>query len=371
MTFGTKVPAKYFDGVKARSHAATATLIQMPDGDVLQIAVEGGKVLYWGAKDLRELQDQAGSGGIVLSHSEFPSARLVISDKGAADMIRKVGVNLGRQDRAPGTWRKVMGWGGAAVGSVVLLIFVIIPALSDTMAGLIPAEQEAALGRGTLRQIENLLGADEDGLACSTTAGDAALAKMTRRVLGDLDPGYDLNVQVFDNSMVNAFAVPGGNIVLFQGLIDASDTPEEVAAVLAHEIGHVVKRDPTRLALRSAGSVGILGLMLGDFAGGALMLILAERLIAASYSQEAEAAADRFAFDRMRAAGLPVEPFAVFFEKLQAEHGSTPSLLSHLASHPDLAARAAAARDAAQDIGDFTPVLSPSEWDALKTICKG
>lgn len=66
--------------------------------------------------------------------------------------------------------------------------------------------------------------------------------------------------------------MPGGLIILFRGLIDAAESSDEVAAVYAHELGHVVARDPTRIALRSAGSIGVLGLLLGDFAGGAVVL---------------------------------------------------------------------------------------------------
>ena len=62
---------------------------------------------------------------------------------------------------------------------------------------------------------------------------------------------------VRQHKTINAFAVPGGNVVLFEGLLDAARSPEEVAGVLGHEVGHVMNRDPMRLNLRSAGSVGI------------------------------------------------------------------------------------------------------------------
>ena len=84
---------------------------------------------------------------------------------------------------------------------------------------------------------------------------------------------------------------PGGRLVFFRGLLEEAENPDEVAAVLAHEIGHVVYRDPTRDALRSAGSLGVLGLLFGDFAGGTVALFIANQLINASYSQAAEARA--------------------------------------------------------------------------------
>jgi predicted Zn-dependent protease len=169
---------------------------------------------------------------------------------------------------------------------------------------------------------------------------------------------------------VNAFALPGGHVTLLRGLLETAESPEEVAAVLAHEIGHVAHRDPTRLALRSAGSVGVLGLLLGDFAGGLVVLYLSEWLIQASYSRDAEAAADLYAHQMLASAGLPAEPMARFFQRLHDEYGDAEGLLSHLASHPDLTGRAAAARDADTVAGTgFVPVLTAGEWADLRAIC--
>ena len=112
--------------------------------------------------------------------------------------------------------------------------------------------------------------------------------------------GLPLTVIVLDDPMVNAFAAPGGQIVFFRGMIESAESPDELAAVMAHEVGHVVARDPTRLALRSVGSVGLLGLLLGDFAGGGLIVVLADQLLDSSYSREAEEKARREAEENER-----------------------------------------------------------------------
>ncbi|MCP5086498.1 MAG: M48 family metallopeptidase, partial [Rhodobacteraceae bacterium] len=305
-----------------------------------------------------------------LQHVDDDLARLIVPHGHAEDVIREISGNLGKRRVQKGMIRKLVFWVGGAVASVALIMFVILPSMADQLAKMIPPEREAALGRTALRQIERYMLGSENSLGCTSPKGLHALQKMTTRLTVQADIPYDLNVQVFNHPMVNAFAVPGGNVVLFEGLLKAADTPEEVAGVLAHEIGHVVHRDPTRLTLRSAGSVGILGMVFGDFAGGFFALVLAEQLISASYAQDAEAGADAYAHDALAAAGLPSQPFAGFFLKLKDKYGDSDGLMSHLASHPDLVGRAAAA-EAADAVGEggFEAVLTEAEWADLKGVC--
>jgi predicted Zn-dependent protease len=262
-------------------------------------------------------------------------------------------------------------WGAGAIASVCLILFVIVPALSNTLARYIPIEREIALGKYSLKQIEWLVSDGEKELRCNGEAGQAALAKMSTRLKDNFETDYPLEVSVFRHEMVNAFAVPGGQIVLFEGLIAAAKTPEEVAGVLGHEFGHSVNRDPTRLSLRSAGSAGLLGLVFGDFAGGFAALALAEALVSANYSQDAETQADTFSHELFERAKLPSKSFANFFKQLREEHGADGGLLSHISSHPDLEGRenAAIAADVVGE-GAFVPVLNSTEWAALKRICK-
>ena len=197
---------------------------------------------------------------------------------------------------------------------------------------------------------------------------------MEARITADMNLETPLTVHVLDHPMVNAFALPGGYVVFFRGLIEEAGSAEEVAAVFAHEVGHVVARDPTRIALRSAGSIGVLGLLLGDFAGGAVVLFMAERIIRADYTQDAEAAADVFAHNALLAADLPPSAIATFFERLAADGETDAGLMQHFMSHPALGDRIEAARHAeshhfGEDEAVFRPVLTDDEWFELQAIC--
>ncbi|MEL6795095.1 MAG: M48 family metallopeptidase, partial [Pseudomonadota bacterium] len=268
------------------------------------------------------------------------------------------------------SWRKVAIWTALAVGSIYAIVFHLVPNLADQMATLIPPEAEVTMGEKMVDQFTGFFVEEDQEPFCSTPQGDAALAAMTARFEAAAGAHVPLTVRVLDHGMVNAFALPGGQIVFFRGLLKEASTPEEAAGVLAHEIAHVYARDPTRLTLRSAGTAGLIGLLLGDFTGATVTVALSEALLRSGYQREAETAADDFANRLLTEQGLPTTPFANFFDKLAAEVGETPELLSHLSTHPELAGRAAAAR-AADRIGDapFTPVLSDQEWVALQNIC--
>ena len=278
--------------------------------------------------------------------------------------------NLRRRDVARGTGRKVITWVGSAAAALAVMIFVILPALSSTLATLIPIEREVAYGKTVVKQMERLLGGGAaGGLGCTNDAGRVALDAMTARLTAAGDLNYDLNVAVFDHEMVNAFAAPGGQIVIMRGLIDTAEGPDQVAAVLAHEIGHVEARDTTRNALRAAGSAGLLSLVIGDFAGGAAVVVVAEYTLNASYTREAEAQADLFALDMMAASGTNADALATFFDSLSGVETSMPDLPVYLSSHPETQDRADAARLFAQTQGQTTPILNDAEWAALQNIC--
>jgi len=324
----------------------------------------------WPYTALRELRDQAGDDTLILRLQDDPTTRLIIQNTEDRRLIRARAKRLHKRAKTVRHGR-LFGWALTAIGSVALIIFVMVPLMADQLAEYLPPAGEKALGDATFEQIRGAL--DDTGFAgltiCDAPEGSAALAKIETRITSTLDLETPLTVHVLDHPMVNAFALPGGYVVFFRGLIEKAEEPEEVAAVFAHEVGHIAARDPTRIALRSAGSIGVLGLLLGDFAGGAVVLFLAERIIQADYTQEAEGAADAFAHKVLLAADLPPSAIGTFFERLDAENDQDAGLMAHFMTHPALGDRIAAARDAEPAGAEFRPLLTSQEWSALQSIC--
>ncbi len=360
--------ADFLDGESPIVHRVEISVDDSGSDAWLVIALPGKKPVRWAMADLRAVRDQAAKDMIVLARTGNKLARLLVNDPEAVRILSARAPMIKRGPEAPGKGR-LFGWAVGAIASVALIILVLVPLMADQLAELLPPAGERALGDSTFEQIRTML--SDNALlpveVCEEPEGLAALAKMTDRLSPGTELPNDLTVHVLDHDLINAFALPGGQVILFRGLIDAAEAPEEVAAVLAHEIGHVVARDPARIALRTAGSVGVLGLLFGDFAGGAAVLFMTERLIQASYSREAESNADIFALELLDQAGLPPAALATMFERFREVGGEAGGLISHFSSHPALGDRIARAAELTEVSGE--PVLTPREWQALRAVC--
>lgn len=340
--------------------------------DGLELVQPNGHSVIWRWAELRAEPDQADKDVLVISRSGDKVARLYLRDKNVEAQLRSSAPHLKKRDRAISI-SKLMTWAGGAAASVAAIIFVLVPMMAAQLAVMLPPEGEKALGDTTFEQIRYAL--DETGLVgtpiCEAPVGNAAMRAMYDRLNPSSDLPYDIQIHILDHDMVNAFALPGGRIVFFRGLIEQAENPEEIAAVLAHEVGHVVNRDPTRDALRSAGSLGVLGLLFGDFAGGTIALFLANQLINASYSQTAEAKADDYAHELLDGAGVSPAALGTMFERLVAEHGDAEGIVAHFMSHPQMGKRIAAAQAAVVESRTYGSVLDASAWRSLQTVCDG
>ena len=373
----TSVSCRYYVGASGRRLDVEVTL---EGSDHLRLSHPelGNGAIDWPLVDLRKLLDQARTDQIVLTlradvavdSALIEHARLTVDDPDLIVRIETLCPDLMKRDMPDGSMRKILTRIGMAVGAVVLMIFVILPAMSNTLAYVIPIKREVAYGKVVVRQMERFFGGSTAGdLVCSSPDGDAALAKMIARLTDTTPTDYELNVAVMRHEMVNAFAAPGGQVVLVEGLIKQAKSPDEVAAVLGHEIGHVEARDATRGALRAAGSAGLLSMVFGDFAGGTAAVVIAEYTLNASYTREAEAEADTYARSMLNAANVSTAGMSDFFGSLGDLESQIPDLPIYLSSHPDTDDRAQRAAEFAQTQGVTTPILDELEWAALQAIC--
>lgn len=253
-----------------------------------------------------------------------------------------------------GLTRAVLGFAVVAAG----VIMVVLKA-PGWIAPMIPVSWENRLG--------DVMVGDFGGRLCRTDTGNAAVAALVRK----MDPDRRVRaVGVANIPMVNAIALPGGHIILFDGLIQQADGPDEVAGVLGHEIGHVRHRDTLTGLVRQLGLSIVLGGFSGDIGG------YTNSLLSLSFSRDAESRADSAAIEGLRAANISPKGTASFFARMGAtEPGGKPGTtgaqaLTYLSSHPQSLARQKAFLDSAKKGQAYVPSLNATEWRALKTMCK-
>ncbi len=181
---------------------------------------------------------------------------------------------------------------------------------------------------------------------------------------------------VADDPTINAFAVPGGQVILYRGLINQARSPEEVAGVLAHEFGHVQRYHANQALIRHFG-LGIfiegLGGDIGSLASTGLFL---------THTRTAEREADEEAARFLRRSGISSSGLANFFSRMGGyslagggkgdEKGSAANpgreVVDLLSTHPPDRERQRFFAQSARSYAS-TPVLSPAEWKALQEIC--
>ena len=328
--------ARFFDGRQARPHDVS---LQMRDGQVLIRSADGAVAVDW---PLNGLQARGEPGGAVRLRFGHDLARLVVDDP-----LDLAALQLGvrRWPRPP------RGWGLALAACTALVAFcvLVVDAGPGLLAPLLPASWEARLGEGAQASMVR-------GRRCDGADGQHALDGLVSRLAGG---GGPVQASVVDDPMVNAFTLPGRRVVVMRGLIAAAGDGDELAGVVAHELGHVAHRDPAKALLRAMGlNLVAVSLGWGGLDGGQV----ARTLLGLSYSRAAESAADAYALATLRAAGLRADGLGRFFTKIDGK-ASLPAFLS---DHPPTAER----RAKAEQVGpEGAPAFTPAEWKALQGMC--
>lgn len=265
-------------------------------------------------------------------------------------------------------WRSFSLVAASLTALLLVVIVVATPTLLSWSVGLLPASFDRELG--------DLAAADT--LASGTAVTDPRVVGMVETIVARLREGapaseHSYRVSVVENDEVNAFALPGGQIVVWTGLLREAESAEQVAGVLAHEIAHVERRHGLRNVAHRAGLAIGLRLLLAIFLGGDLdgftSLAADVAVIAASndYNQDQESQADADAVDRLHAVGLDPSALASFFRVMsRAGTGEVPAFAQWLSTHPDHETRIAAIEAEARALGPATTRPLGVDLDAVK-----
>lgn len=276
------VSANYFDGKTSLAHP---TMIELDEGSKeIRFSLGYGFPVVWKLADLSFARyDDV----VELRNKQFPAELLKLENKAFGDRFYEIMLENSRLD----VHTRMVNIGGPVItaiavvllGLVTLAYFYVLPGIAEKTAYLIPESVDTQIGD---LFAETYLNEQKTDSLKSVRLGEFAS-------LLNLKNKKTLRFSVVESDVVNAFALPNGQIVVHSAIIEKIDTAEELAALLGHEASHINQRHSIKMLSRNLAGYLVISLLLSDVNG--VMAVLADnaqQLHSLSYSRKFEQEAD-------------------------------------------------------------------------------
>ncbi len=334
-----EVQAIYYDGATSKPQEA---VVRVSDMNSLEVQLPNGDRFQWPLEH-HGMEWERSSSLLRLSFGEHPRRVLLIRDE---PFIKSFALRM-RYTGRQGAYDRILGF--ARSGPVLFFLAVIallvcayvwiLPWTAERLAMVVPQEVDERIGETAYQQMAFALEEDADRTKLLQEFGDQL----------ELSPSYSPKYHVVKDEQVNAFALPGGHIVVFTGILERMDSSDELAALLAHEATHVEERHSTRMMARSMAGYLFLSLLIGDV--NAVVAENANALRNLDYGRGLESEADGEGQERLLANGVDPMAMVKLLELLEREAIDMPEQLAFLSSHPLTEQRIDNAKANAQELG--------------------
>jgi predicted Zn-dependent protease len=351
---------KYYDGKTSTPHTARA----QANEHFISIAAPtlSGRI-QWKISETIVHQYPKDHLPAIIGNASSPDARLYIEDSLLFQQI---------QSALPKNWlqhihlspRTSIVWASAiAAIAVIGCVYVGFREASGWAAKLMPESWEHSLGDSVVNSMT------EDRPICSGAEGRKVLEKTAQTLLGKKWKNTPIDIVVIDDpEVVNAFAAPGGFIVLYSGLITTATHPDEVTGVMAHEIGHVIHNHPMQGVIQGVGIMVFFQLVFGGSADSSTIATLTQQIATMSYSRISEREADETAADMLNHANINPAGLKQFFDRME-KHDLGGGVFSYFSTHPPMKERSKALESQIKSI-PYQPSMTHEEWKSVRRICK-
>lgn len=368
--------AEFFDGKSAMARLVHVRV----DADRLVISQSAVPDIQWKLNDIDLVSGGKPGQALRLKLRGDHGSRLTLPEGSASDSVIAAAPTIL-------SGRRRLFWKGA-VASIAVVLGIAIAGYStlaiapQALARFLPDRVVSSFADGLEKSVL------KSSKRCDDRAGQDALNKIARRIVSGVDDPPTFSLRVFDirkadkTKLVNAFALPGGRMVFSHGLIESAGSPDEVAGVLAHELGHVALHHPEAAIVRVFGLQMLLSLFTAG-QGAENISSIAGVLAVLSYSRTAEAEADAYAIGVMDKAKVDPKGLQTFFTRLLKQKTGTETagksdnsstlkkqlepLTDLFSTHPGTDDRIARLKPRAG--GTEPAILNKAEWQALKAIC--
>lgn len=344
-----EAPALLHDGLSAMPHQAWARLTPI----ALLILRRDAPPLEWPLATLRQVDRLPHELRVAPQSS---AQRLVVQDPSLITALDAAMAPARSAARGRGIRRALaMALAVPLLGATLWFGW---PPLADALARAMPQSWEVPVGTAVVSAIA------EGRARCTAPEGTAALQRLAERLAAAGGLTEVPRVQVLDGPEINALAAPGGQVLVFRGLVDQAESAEEVAGVLAHEFGHVRHRHGFRAVVRASG----VGIFVSILMGGSDLGTVAVALLTLSYTRGFEEEADAYAATLLREMGIGAEGLARFFARMERLAPGGQGLWAYLRTHPHSGERAERLRRGAAPAVK-SPAMPLADWAALRRVC--
>lgn len=385
----THYKGSYFDGKNAARHDVS---VEVTSG-AIKITTENGSFVEWPFGSFTLTQGVYENDDLKFVKSS-PSKdtigeALIIRDKSFTEyLLQFLPKKYKSQFEIKNKFKKMVYFIPAGTLLAGLLLWLInfhgLPLLSIVVAEKISVKYEQSIGREAFYEYNKYSrfcgkGIKKDGKENELTKAMQSMVDVYSKKL--VDNPYAFDVYIVKSNAVNAYALPGGHIVFYTGLIEKTESPEQMAGVLAHEMQHVIKKHSLRHIVRqnlvSFASTILFG---GDLSGISNVAVMFSSL---EYSRELETEADESGAKLMETSNIDINGMAEFFDILHKKKQSKDekesddadsedgvNLLQYLSTHPLSKDRTEYIKEMA-DSANYSPkpIYPDMDWNKVKMSC--
>jgi predicted Zn-dependent protease len=352
----TSYQGVYYDGNVAACNVAEVRLGPAE----LNIEVQGRSALTWPYATMRLAAD--GSYGEPVRIENGSAEALVIDSRNFVEALQQHGV-MRKTVLDLRSWQAVLVCCIAIAIIASVFYYWGVRLASEEAARFMPASMERRLGRSVVAVLA------PSQLRCPDSARQ--LQPVVDR-LSSAAGSQHFEVIYVNQSLVNAFAAPGGYIVVNRGLLDEAQTPDEFAGVLAHEMQHVLLKHSDRALAREFSGRALLSLMAIDSGGTPTAIQASVRLANMKYQRSDEEAADLAGAALLARAHVPLEGLATFLRRLESTSPSGVLGFNYLSTHPATSERIEALESETRKFSEpTTPLMSLDDWARARDVCSG
>lgn len=363
------IAAHYNDGQISRIRDVVT---EIQAGNLLIADAATGETLdTWSADDVFPVHGRKNELRIGCTGRPY-GARLVFS--GTADVKEARGLLpalLHKHRMETGRQLRIMAASTLALVSVVVAYLVGVPLLASRIVTLVPPEWEMQLGNAAVAQIESVLRQEAGFEVCDTdpnSLANRAITRFANQAVEGTGTPFTPDIQVIRTTIPNAFALPGGHSYYFSALLKETQSADEFAGVMAHELGHVVYRHGMEQLIATSATGLLIGFILGDMTGVSVAGAVGAALIDSSFSRDAERQADRFAADVAKRMAFQPAALPRLLKRVAGDDEMSRAL-ALFSTHPLTAEREAALEAMTVSDASLQPPFTPEEWQAIKTMC--